>query len=132
MTYAVAIPAYNSERTIADTLESVVAQTVVPSEIVVVDDGSTDATADIVRSFDADIRVITQVNTGCGGATTQAIKRATKPRRDRRKQPMLWKTCVIKVIVCQPICQRLACGIFIRVQRGVQKQQAPTIRPRPC
>jgi glycosyltransferase involved in cell wall biosynthesis len=79
MTYAVAIPAYNSERTIADTLESVVAQTVVPSEIVVVDDGSTDATADIVRSFDADIRVITQVNTGCGGATTHAISATTAP-----------------------------------------------------
>ncbi|MEJ6479489.1 MAG: glycosyltransferase family A protein, partial [Octadecabacter sp.] len=73
MTYAVAIPAYNAARTIKETLESVQNQTVAPAEIIVVDDGSSDETAEIVSQFGGCVRLIQQANTGCGAATNAAI-----------------------------------------------------------
>ena len=45
------LPAYNAESTIARALDSVLAQTYAPSEIIVVDDGSEDGTAAIVESY---------------------------------------------------------------------------------
>ncbi|MEX1663463.1 glycosyltransferase family 2 protein [Thioclava sp. 15-R06ZXC-3] len=75
MTYSVAIPAYNAAKTIAEAIKSVLAQTVPPSDIVVVDDGSTDDTAAIARAQSDTVKVITQDNAGCGQATSRAIKR---------------------------------------------------------
>ena len=48
---SVVIPTYNAARFLRETLESVCAQRRLPEEIVVVDDASTDATADTVRQF---------------------------------------------------------------------------------
>jgi hypothetical protein len=79
MSYAIAIPAYNAERTIAETLDSVLAQTVQPFEIVVLDDGSSDATAAIAGGHPAAPLVISMPNSGCGTATTHAIHATTAP-----------------------------------------------------
>lgn len=78
MTYAVAIPAYNAASTIAETLESVLAQSVPPTDVVLVDDGSTDETCEIVARFPK-VRLIRQANAGCGAATTAAINATTAP-----------------------------------------------------
>jgi len=51
MKYYIVIPAHNEEAFMALTLHSLVAQTVLPSKIVVVNDNSTDTTADIVLDF---------------------------------------------------------------------------------
>jgi glycosyltransferase involved in cell wall biosynthesis len=75
--YSAIIPAFNTEAYISDAIQSIRAQTVPPREIIVVDDGSTDRTAEVVRSLGADIRLIQQENGGCGQATTTAIQAAT-------------------------------------------------------
>ena len=63
------IPAYNAEETILRTLDSLVAQTDPRWGAIVVNDGSTDRTADRVRSVAADsIQLINQQNTGLSGA----------------------------------------------------------------
>ena len=62
MHYAVVIPAYNEEAFIALTLDSLAAQTVLPKHVVVVNDGSTDQTAEIAARFMREHAFISLVN----------------------------------------------------------------------
>ena len=69
MTISVVIPTYNSGALLKQTLDSVLAQTRAPDEIIVVDDGSTDGTPDWVRAhYGARVRLITQRNGGVARA----------------------------------------------------------------
>lgn len=51
LTYAIVLPAHNEEKFIADALESIVCQTHLPSQLVVVNDNSTDSTAAIIQTY---------------------------------------------------------------------------------
>ncbi|HEY6142765.1 MAG TPA: glycosyltransferase family 2 protein [Flavobacterium sp.] len=62
MKYYIVIPSYNEEAFIALTLQSLISQTVLPTKIVVVNDNSTDKTADIVLNFAKENPFITLVN----------------------------------------------------------------------
>src|SRR5262245_20800587 len=76
---SVIIPAYNAERTIAATLDSVRAQTHRNLEIIVVDDGSRDQTASLVETFcvrDERIRFVRKANGGLAAARNTAIDHA--------------------------------------------------------
>ena len=73
---SVIIPAYNAENFIVKTLESVLSQTYQNIEVLVVDDGSTDTTAKIVKSFsqkDNRVSLLQQSNTGVAAARNLAI-----------------------------------------------------------
>lgn len=72
--FSVIIPLYNKEEEIEGTIRSVLAQTVTPLEIVVVDDGSTDRSTEKVRAIDSPIvRLITQSNAGECAARNRGI-----------------------------------------------------------
>jgi glycosyltransferase involved in cell wall biosynthesis len=76
---SVIIPAYNAEISIAQTLESVLSQTYQNIEILVVDDGSSDKTAEIVKSFaqkDSRISLLQQSNAGVAAARNLAIEKS--------------------------------------------------------
>ena len=76
-TFSVIVPLYNKQNEIGDTLRSILAQRYSPLEIVVVNDGSTDGSAEVVRSFDSPlIRLITQPNAGECAARNRAIAEA--------------------------------------------------------
>src|SRR5688500_7031207 len=80
MTVSVVMPAYNAEATIASAMASVRAQTYAGWELIVVDDGSTDRTAEIAAgaaATDKRIRVIRQRNQGVAAARNAAIEAAT-------------------------------------------------------
>jgi glycosyltransferase involved in cell wall biosynthesis len=79
MTYSVVIPAFNAERTLAEAIESVLAQTVEPAKVIVVDDGSTDRTAEIARMYEPLVAVTKQANSGPGAATTRGFEAVTTP-----------------------------------------------------
>lgn len=70
--YSVVIPAYDVAHLIGETLASVLAQTVPPAEVVV-DDGSSDGTAEVAAAFDPRVRVIRQENAGPGAATNRGV-----------------------------------------------------------
>jgi len=73
---SVVIPAYNGARYLPLTLESVRGQTVENWELVVVDDGSTDGTAEVVEKYserDSRIRLVRQPNVGVAGARNRGF-----------------------------------------------------------
>jgi glycosyltransferase involved in cell wall biosynthesis len=62
MKYYIIIPAHNEEAFIGLTLQSIINQSVLPSKVVIVNDNSTDKTAEIVLAFAKDNPFITMVN----------------------------------------------------------------------
>lgn len=72
---SVIMPAYNAEKTIADSIESIMQQTYINWELLVINDGSKDNTSKIVKSFNDDrIILIEQVNGGVANARNNGIK----------------------------------------------------------
>ena len=61
---SIIVPTYNAESYVGETLESALRQTYERTEVVVVDDGSTDGTVALVRRMDAGIRIVRQTNSG--------------------------------------------------------------------
>uniref|UniRef100_E6PV27 Glycosyltransferase 2-like domain-containing protein n=1 Tax=mine drainage metagenome TaxID=410659 RepID=E6PV27_9ZZZZ len=74
---SVVIPAHNAAATLAETLHSVLAQSYRHIEIVVVDDGSTDGTWDLLQSFGPAVRAIHQANAGLAAARNAGVAAAS-------------------------------------------------------
>ncbi len=71
---SVVIPAYNAAATIEKTLDSILAQTIAPGEVIVVDDGSSDATCENVARYGERVRLISQSNAGPAAARNHGIR----------------------------------------------------------
>lgn len=71
------IPTFNSERYICETVDSVLAQTCPVHEVIVVDDGSTDRTQEVLASYGNRIRYIRQPNAGPPAARNTGLAQAT-------------------------------------------------------
>lgn len=70
------VPVFNGERYLPETLDSMLAQTYKPLEIIVVDDGSTDGTAKVVASYGDKVRYLRQDNSGPAIARNRGIDAA--------------------------------------------------------
>ncbi len=81
MDISVVVPAYNSSRFIEAALDSVVAQTLAPREIIIIDDGSTDDTFERIQHWQAktklNITLLKQANQGVSAARNHGIRNAT-------------------------------------------------------
>lgn len=74
---SVYMPVYNGERFVRASIQSVLDQTFRDFELIVVDDGSTDSTLEIIRSFDDErIVLLTPGHMGVSGASNHALARA--------------------------------------------------------
>jgi glycosyltransferase involved in cell wall biosynthesis len=73
---SVVMPVHNGQAFLAQAVESVLAQTYQPIELIAVDDGSTDSSRDILASFGSQIRVVRQANAGVSAARNQGIAHA--------------------------------------------------------
>jgi glycosyltransferase involved in cell wall biosynthesis len=74
---SVVIPVYNGERFLGGAIQSVLQQKGVSVEILVIDDGSSDKTAEIARGFGDRIRLIQQPNRGAAAARNRGIREST-------------------------------------------------------
>jgi len=70
------IPSYNHARYIAQALDSVFSQTLCPDEVIVVDDGSTDDTLEVLRSFADRVRIVARPHRGIGETYNDALREA--------------------------------------------------------
>ena len=80
MLISVIIPAYNIDKYLAETLDSVLAQIYPHFEVMIVNDGSTDRTLEISQEYaakDSRIRVVSQANQGISGARNHGIRVTT-------------------------------------------------------
>ena len=73
---SVIIPTYNRRWILAEAIESVLSQTFCDHELIVVDDGSTDGTESLLKSFD-DITVVFQENRGVSAARNRGIAQSS-------------------------------------------------------
>jgi glycosyltransferase involved in cell wall biosynthesis len=71
------VPAFNAERFLGEALDSILAQTWRPLEVIVVDDGSTDGTAGVAERYGERITYICQANAGPAAARNRGLDAAT-------------------------------------------------------
>jgi len=76
---SVVIPTYNRCDSVVIAIESVLAQTVQPAQIIIVDDGSDDDTAATISARFAQVQLLKQNNHGVSHARNQGIKASTQP-----------------------------------------------------
>lgn len=73
---SIIIPNYNREHLVGETIRNMIAQTHEPKEIIVVDDGSTDGSLEVLAGFGDQIQVICQENAGPGAARNTGLRAA--------------------------------------------------------
>lgn len=89
----VVMPTFNGAAYVAEALTSVYEQTLCPREVIVVDDGSTDETCEVVRQFDdhPGFRLCLQTNQGAASARNHGIRQATTSHIAFLDQDDLWR-----------------------------------------
>jgi glycosyltransferase involved in cell wall biosynthesis len=75
-TVSIIIPSYNSAQYVADAIESALNQTIESKQVIVVNDGSTDDTAELLNQYRDRIEVIHQENRGLSGARNTGLRSA--------------------------------------------------------
>jgi len=120
----VVMPAYNHEKFVGEAVESVLAQTMDDWELLVVDDGSTDKTAEVVMSFrDPRVRLIRQLNRGAHHALNRGLEEAAAPwvailnsddrfRRDKLERHLAYHDS-------NPVSQASACRVRYILETGM-------------
>jgi hypothetical protein len=77
MKISIIIPVYNRAHLIGETLDSLLSQSQIPDEIIVVDDGSTDGTSEVVERFGSPVRLVSlRENRGPGAARNTGLTHA--------------------------------------------------------
>ena len=99
VTISVVIPAYNAAPYIREALESVLAQSYTNFEVIVVDDGSVDNTAQIVRDFGTAVRLVQQKNRGLAAARNAAIKEAQGEIIAPLDADDLWEPVYLEIMI---------------------------------
>ena len=74
---SILVISHNYGRFLAEAIESALAQTYEPTEIILVDDGSTDGSLDVARRYESSIRILSHPNVGVEQTCNRAVQEAT-------------------------------------------------------
>ncbi|WP_290541293.1 glycosyltransferase family A protein [Alistipes sp.] len=111
-TISVVIPLYNKQREIGEAVRSALAQTRLPQEIIVVDDGSTDEGAQVVRAIASPlVRLVKQANAGVCSARNRGIEEATGEYIALLDADDVWEPGFLAEIVAM-IREFPGCGLY--------------------
>ncbi len=129
---SVITPCYNGEKYIAETIESVMRQTYADWEMIVVDDGSQDRSAQIAAhyaSLDERIKLIRQNNAGTASARNAAMRRARGRYIALLDADDLWDARFLEEQLSfmkerHAIC---VCGAYRRINERTEEIQHPTV-----
>ncbi|MGR5333189.1 glycosyltransferase family 2 protein [Photobacterium damselae] len=114
---SIIVPVYNVEDYVFECINSLINQTIHNIEIIVVDDGSTDASLDVISKFsDTRIKVISKRNGGLSSARNEGIKIATGKYiafldSDDWVEPFAYKTLLDAAIRCNS--DIVICGFYL-------------------
>lgn len=110
--FSVVIPLYNKEREVARAVRSALTQTVPPREIIVVDDGSTDRSAEVVAAIGSPlVKLIRQPNGGVCAARNRAIAESSGEYIALLDADDAWKPGFLEEIAAL-IVEFPGCGIY--------------------
>ncbi len=119
ITISVIIPLYNKAESVAATLESVLAQTVQPLEVIVVDDGSTDGSAERAEAFaDRGVRVVRQANGGVSRARNRGAAEARGSHLAFLDGDDLWCPDFVESMIAA-VVKNPECGLYAAAYRVV-------------
>lgn len=125
MQVSVVIPTFNRAAFIADALQSVLTQTFQDFEIIVVDDGSTDDTAQIVQSIgDARVRYVSQKNRGVSAALNTGWRAARGEYIARLDSDDVWLPTLLQELVAV-LDADAALGVAYARAQGMKAQGVP-------
>jgi glycosyltransferase involved in cell wall biosynthesis len=132
---SVIMPAYNAASFIRDAVESAIRQTYPNIEIIVVDDGSTDATADVLREYGSRglIRYFHQENSGCGSAKNTGFLHAAGEYIAYLDADDIWyETKVERQLAClkaNPDAAIVFCDEYRIFEEGEPVKAPPKLKP---
>ncbi|WP_282709349.1 glycosyltransferase family 2 protein [Ligilactobacillus sp. Marseille-Q7487] len=98
MKFSIIIPAYNCANTIADTIDSIKKQNFTDFEIIVVNDGSTDATIDVLQGDMENIILINKENGGSSSARNIGLMKAKGEYILFADSDDIWKENLLEII----------------------------------
>jgi glycosyltransferase involved in cell wall biosynthesis len=129
---SVIIPCYNTERYLADAIESILAQEIQPLEILVIDDGSTDESTAVARRFSDRIRFYQQPNNGAPAARNRGIELSTGSLLAFLDADDLWTPCKLgiqlKTLAEHPELDLVLGKVTQFISPDVDSQNSPTLR----
>jgi glycosyltransferase involved in cell wall biosynthesis len=118
------IPTFNMGVYVADAIRSVLGQTLRDVEIIVVDDGSTDDTPDVVATFGTQVQYLFQPNTGQGAARNRAIRAAKGKYVAFLDADDVWLADKLRrqveLLERMPNVALAGCGYSVRDERGTR------------
>jgi len=130
---SVVIPAYNYAHYLAEAVDSVLAQTYAPVELIVVNDGSTDGTRELLAGYGDRIVAIHQGNQGLSAARNTGVRRASHEFVAFLDADDVWEP---EKLACQMACFHelpdtygvVACDRGTMDEHGVRNSTATTFR----
>jgi glycosyltransferase involved in cell wall biosynthesis len=131
---AVIIPVFNAVKTLRECIESVLGQSIKPRRIILIDDGSTDASIEIAREF-KNITIISQQNLGVAAAMNQGLRHAKSDFFAFIDADDIWMSRCLEIQMTTLIANPNAIGVVGCVEEficpNLSAQESMRFDPRP-